>query len=143
MNSVFGSILSILLFITMSCYVYLKADVLIAKKDVDVLSTVNDLFFTYEDVISYENGFNFAVAFTAYDNDEEPILDPSYGEIVFNHFKWGTDAEENYFYERARINSTHTCTPEELGLDTQSNETNFLPIRKENKNWVRKLQKKL
>ena len=129
MNSVFGSILSILLFVTVSCYVYLKADVLIKKKDVDVLSTINDQYFTYEDVFSYKNGFNFAVAFTEYNNDEELLLDPSYGEIVFSHLRWGMDAEDKYFYERAKINKTHTCTPEELGLDDHSNETRFLPIR--------------
>lgn len=30
-----------------------------------------------------ENGFNLAVAFTAFDNEPDPILDKSYGEVVF------------------------------------------------------------
>ena len=36
-----------------------------------------------------ENGFNLAVAFTAYDNEPEPIIDKSYGEVVFMHHEWG------------------------------------------------------
>lgn len=56
-------------------------DVLINKKDVDVLSTLNDLHFTPDDIFNYSNGLNIAVAFTAYDSNPEPILDPTYGTI--------------------------------------------------------------
>ena len=42
--------------------------------------------------MNYEiNGFNVAAAFTAYDNESENILDPSYGELVFNHYWWGSE----------------------------------------------------
>ena len=76
-----GAICSIFLNIVVLLYAYQKVDVLINKKDVDVLSTVNDLHFSPDDVFSYENGLNLAVAFTAYDSNPEPILDPTYGTI--------------------------------------------------------------
>lgn len=41
-ESLLGSLCSVLLTILMITYGYQKMDVLIAKKDVDVLSTVND-----------------------------------------------------------------------------------------------------
>ena len=34
-------------------------------------------------VFNFEQGLNFAFAFTAYDNVKEDILDPSYGKIIF------------------------------------------------------------
>ena len=34
---------------------------------------------------------NFAIAFTAYDDETEPILDESLGELVFNSYSWGND----------------------------------------------------
>jgi len=65
-KSMVGSLCSIILLIVVAGYVYLKTDVLISKKDVDILSTVNDLHFTPDDVFNYENGLNFAVALTSY-----------------------------------------------------------------------------
>ena len=35
-------------------FTMLKAEVLLNRKDVDVLSTINDRFFTPDDVINYE-----------------------------------------------------------------------------------------
>ena len=34
-------------------------------------------------VFNFEQGLNFAFAFTAYDGVKEDILDPSYGKIIF------------------------------------------------------------
>ena len=70
-------------------YTYLKADVLYNKKDVDILSTINDNFFTPDYELNYQNGFNIAAAFTGFDSETEDILDPTYGEIVFLHYYWG------------------------------------------------------
>ncbi len=60
------------------------------KKDVNILTTINDMFFTPDYVFSYEtNGFNFAAGFTAYDSNPEPTLDPTYGSLLFYHYRWG------------------------------------------------------
>ena len=61
-QSYMGSILSILATCVILAYAYRKADVLLARKDVDILSTINDQAFSYNDVFSYKNGLNFAVA---------------------------------------------------------------------------------
>ena len=41
---------------------------------------------------SANDGLNFAVGMTAYDNQAENILDPSIGEIQFLAYEWGLDA---------------------------------------------------
>ena len=93
-----------------------KADVLIAKKDVDILSTINDSKFSADDVFDASKGFAFALAFTAYDSDPEPVLRPEYGEIVFNHYTWGPNEDGIYVTERRKIPS-RPCTEEELNID--------------------------
>lgn len=86
-----GSFLSILVAAIVIMYTYLKADVLISRRDVDIMSTVDLNKFTPDDVFSFKNGFSIAIALTAYDNNPEPVLDPTYGEIVFHHTFWGPD----------------------------------------------------
>ena len=44
-----GSLCSLLLAFIVLMYTYLKFDVLINKKDVDILSTINDNFYTPDD----------------------------------------------------------------------------------------------
>ena len=83
-KSIMGSICSILLFILMTTYSYQKMDVLIARKDVDILSTTNDKHWTDDDIFSAKNGFRVAIAFTSYSNEEEWELDPTYASLSFN-----------------------------------------------------------
>ena len=78
-----GLISSILLSIIIIMYGYLKTDTLINKKDVNLLSSINQFFYSDEDIFSYKNGLNMAVALTDYDENIEWILDRKYGQIVF------------------------------------------------------------
>ena len=78
-----GLLSSIFLGIIVVLYGYLKTDVLINKKDVSLISSVHQFFYSDEDIFSHKNGLNIAVALTAYDEDTEWILDPKYGELVF------------------------------------------------------------
>ena len=124
-------------------FTMLKAEVLLNRKDVDVLSTINDRFFTPDDVINYEqNGFNIAAAFTAYDSSEEDILDPSYGELVFKHYYWGLQEDGIYRSGRQKINSTHTCSGKELGIENERNDSNFFTIREDDADILKIHQKK-
>ena len=127
LNSLMGTLCTLVLLVVLAMYTYLKGDTLIKRKDVDILSTVKDMHYSPEDEFSYKNGFNFAVAFTAYDSNPEPILDPTYGEIIFNHYEWGPQPDGSYMTERRRINS-HTCSREELGLDGDPDKAKFLPV---------------
>ena len=77
-------------------YGYLKLDVLLRNKDVDVLSVVYDKHFDYNTHFTASKGLNIAAAFTAYDSETEWILDESYGELVFNSYSWGPNPDGSY-----------------------------------------------
>ena len=57
-------------------------------------------YFNDSYVFNYDDGLNFAIAFTAFDSETEPILDKSYGEIVFKAYEWGSDPEDNSYFVR-------------------------------------------
>ena len=84
-----GSICSVLLFVIMGAYAYQKSDVWMHKKDVDIMTSTQRNFFTSDDEFNFSNGLNFAIGFTAYDNETEDILDSSYGKLIFAKFAWG------------------------------------------------------
>ena len=113
----------------MAVFFYLKLDVLINKKDVNILSTVNRLFYTDEDEFTFQNGFNIAVAFTAYDNEEEWILDPKYGTLRFLEYSWGVGKDGKFFLNRLPL-ETKVCTAEQMGLTGDSSKAEFLPLNK-------------
>lgn len=71
-------------------------------------------------MFSFDNGLNLAVAFTAYDNEEEPILDESYGQLVFNAYGWGPNEQTGLFETKREVLKTRACTQEELGLEGQN-----------------------
>ena len=99
-NSFFGGIFSIVLLLLVIMYCIQKADVLISKKDVDILSTINDGAFSPDDIFNYSNGFAFAAAFTAYDSETENILFPEYGSLIFNQYSWGADENGDVFEKK-------------------------------------------
>ena len=140
--SIFGSVMSIFITIVIILFTCLKADVLIQKKDVDILSTIYDRYFTNEDVFNYENGFNVAAAFTKFNSDTEFILDPKYGELVFQHYFWGLQQDGKYRSGRERVKSMHNCTREELGLDGDKSKAKFKPSYVDNTDLVNTYQKK-
>ena len=41
---------------------------------------------TSDFIVDTDSGLNLAIAFTKYDQDPNPILDKSYGELVFNAY---------------------------------------------------------
>ena len=126
-RSICGGLGSLVVFITMIFYAYTKADVLYTKRGVDILSAVNDSYFSPDYVFNHDNGLNFAVGFTAYDSNREEILEPEIGEIIFNLYSWGPEPDGTYKSERVQI-PHHNCSPEELGISENSqNEAKFLP----------------
>ena len=83
-----GSFLSLAFFAIIIWYAFIKADVLINKKDVDVTTAINDMTYDSDYVFNAQNGFNIAAAFVSYDGDFE-FLDPKYGSLIMNHYRWG------------------------------------------------------
>ena len=55
----------------------------IEKKDVDIMSSTMISYIDETQVFDHSQGLNLAMAFTAFDNHPEPILDKSIGELVF------------------------------------------------------------
>ena len=96
-------------------YAYQKMDVLIHRKDVDILSTMRYSYYDDNFQFKYENGLNLAIGFSGYNNEREWELDPAYGKIVFKSNTWGYDAQGEIFLEKKEI-SSHLCSAEELGL---------------------------
>ena len=114
-QSYMGSLCTILIFLMTLLYTVQKFEVLIAKKDVDVLSAKKDLVLSSEDEFSYQNGFNIAVAFTEFNSNQEWELDPKYGTLVINSYSWGVDPDGSYFTTRLQL-PTHPCSKEEMGF---------------------------
>ena len=115
-NSCLGGILSFILVAIILLFTYQKFDVFLNKKDVDILSTINENFIDEGAIFDTSNGFAFAAAFTAYDGNQEPILLPEYGEVVFKKYFWGQQPDGTYKADRALI-PYDFCTQEELGLE--------------------------
>ena len=78
-----GSLFTIVSLIIVIAYTYQKIDVWIEKKDVDIMSSIMFSYIDETQVFDNSQGLNLAIAFTAFDDEEEPILDKSIGEIVF------------------------------------------------------------
>ena len=102
-------------------------DVLIYNKDIDLILTKQEYHFSDTDVISAEQGLNIAVGFTAFDNEQEWILTPEYGELVFNALSWGSHPNGTFYLERERLDS-HICHKEELGLSDDTSNATFMPF---------------
>ena len=107
-----------MLFVT-GVYAYSKLLVFLDKKDTNILTSQKDNYFEAEDIFGYEKGMNIAVAVTEYNKVREMELERSYGEIIFNTYRWGEDADGAPFVSLDPIES-HVCSAEELNVDGDS-----------------------
>ena len=78
-----GSVFSLLLIIVLLGYSYQKIHIFYEKTKIDILETTLEGYYPEEYVFKWDNGFNIAVAVTAYDNERENILDPSIADLGF------------------------------------------------------------
>ena len=76
-----GALCTLLIFIIIGLYAYLKVVTLLARKDVNIVQVLHSNYHSEKFEFGYEDGFNIAFAFTKFDNEVERILDPSYGEL--------------------------------------------------------------
>ena len=88
-----GTACSVILFILIGLYAIQKMDILLNGRDVDLKKVTTTNALTSKDKFDYINGFNFAVGLVSYDGNREPEEDPTVGELVFNHYKWGLDKD--------------------------------------------------
>ena len=116
MSSWLGFLCTLMILIVIALYAYLKAWILLQRKDVKLVQIMHDSHHSAELEFGYENGLNIAAAFSAYDNQRERILDPSYGELVFMASDWRLEADGTTTLNR-KILESHPCTRAELGLE--------------------------
>ena len=128
-----------LLSVTMA-YSVRKFDQMLTRKEVDIISVVQDSYFDEAAFFSYKQGFNIAVALEGLED-----LDPSYGKINFRSVTYENTlstnlkqkAESNFQRNSAitvGLIESHVCTPEELGIVEGSGLAKFNPIQKSSKN---------
>ena len=128
MQSWGGALCSLFLFITITAYSFQKLDVLFNGRDVDLIVSMKTNALQSHDEFDASMGLNFAAALTAYDDNEEPIDDPTFGELVFNHHKWGRNSDGSIFASgRYRIKS-HRCTSEELGVSKSTDASSLFSM---------------
>ena len=84
-----GFAFTLLLVLIIGAYTAQKVGVLVGRSDVDIFET--ELISYFDDTYSFgsESYLDLAVAFTAFDDVEEPILDPTIGELTFKAYEWG------------------------------------------------------
>ena len=52
-------------------------------------------------IVSHDlTGLNLAIAFSEYDDETEPILDKSYGRLVFIAYEWGINEKTGEYWTR-------------------------------------------
>ena len=103
---------------------------MLRRTDDYVMTSTQDSFFDLDYRFGYEQGFNVAVAFTAIENRAEDILTPDIGRIVFRHYTFGPDVDNQTYLAQDYL-PTHVCSNEELGIDRE-NENSFFPFKDTN-----------
>ena len=93
LSSWIGSGCSIILLLVLLTYTFQKLDVLINKKDVDLLTVAAVNALNDDAIFDATNGFGVAVALTSYSATEPVFHDPTIGEVIFNHYKWGDNPD--------------------------------------------------
>ena len=111
-----GTFCSLILLIITFIYAYQKLGVFLGKKDISIMYSSEDMYFNDADLFTHKMGLNIAVAFSAYDSEEEWVLDPAYGSLHLNHRSWGENPDGTYFVNRLALKG-HNCTRENLALE--------------------------
>ena len=76
-----GTICSFLLYFILLAYAYQKLDILMGRKDVDILSATKEKYFDGSETFGAEQGLNFAVAVPETFGHNHNVIDPAYGSI--------------------------------------------------------------
>ena len=108
-------------------YAGYKIDVLMGRKDVDILQAVQEDHLDDSYIFTAEQGFNVAVSLVSHLG----IIDPSYARLRFMKYEFflSEDGEPTFaWYEL----ESHQCTQEELGLSGTDHK--FWPPKKSQEN---------
>lgn len=117
-----------ILFILIGMYSVQKFEILMNRRDVDLLAETTFNALTEADQFDYSNGFKIAAAFINYDNETALFDDPTVGELAFYHYGWSRNPDGSSFAGRNKLKS-HKCSRAELGLELKEDETLMFPIQ--------------
>lgn len=117
-----GTFFSLLLLILTAAYGFNKIEILVRRKDVDILSTIQDSYFDIESTFGADQGFNFAVGLLG---QNEP-LDRAIAYWEITSFEW-TPTDQGKINVTTQVLDSHVCSQEELGL--VEGESKFMPIQ--------------
>jgi len=142
LGTMFGTLCTLILLLITAAFAAQKFKVLKYRSDVDILEANKDLYFTDDDVFSYADGLNIAVAFTSYSKQVTYELPRQYGELFINSYSWGFDeTTREPFTNRVRLDQ-HRCTNDELALGTDDSGARFYPIHASSKETIRLYRQK-
>lgn len=133
LHSVMGTLFSFIAFCLVMGYTIQKFDILISRKDVDIVYSLREEYFSDDEVFTGRQGLNVAVALSGFDTEQENILTPEIGSFSFQYSKWYFNDNGVLEYETHEL-ETHRCSDEELGLTGSHSE--FKPIRESNRAYV-------
>ena len=89
-----GALSSIFAAIIVMSFAYLKFDILIYGKDMDLLDMVYNNYFDFTDKFTREDGLNFA--FVLGTESDPRDHDPAYVNLVGTFAEWGFNEEGEY-----------------------------------------------
>ena len=102
---------------------------MVLHQEPTVIESVEDSYFTPDDVFTDEIGLNFAFGISSFTEEEEiqPYEEPLYGKLVASYQTWGQDENGNYYQNRVPI-TVSRCSAHELGFGKKSR-NNFYNIK--------------
>ena len=113
--SIFGTLMSFIFMGIVIGYSAQRLDILLNRKDVDILQTVRDNYFSDNEAFTGEEGFNIAIALTGFDSVRDSVLDPEYANLIFETSQWDVLEDGEINWQITSV-ASHTCSEEELGL---------------------------
>ena len=122
-KSYMGAVLTLLLLTCVFLFTYAKFMSIIQNHEIDIVAALIEDNFTFEDKFTNKDGFWVAFGITNYDNNAEIVEDPTYGELIIEHYGWGYD--DSAIRTSSSSLDFHYCSDEELGLNRTENSLAF------------------
>ena len=93
-----GAFCSMVLMLILLAITVNKIEIMFSKKDVDILTALNDSYLDSDFSFKAANGLNFAIKWHSM-SDKNEILDPSIGRLVFRYSQWSYNENGDYTEE--------------------------------------------
>ena len=99
MTTASGALMTIMMFAVMIIYAYLRGDIFLSKSKMSINQAIEMRYFDESFEFHTKDGLRIAAMFTAYDSNPDPILDPTYGELLIRFTRWGENPDGSFYDE--------------------------------------------